>query len=366
MLVVFGVLPVVAAFFFVLSFLGEEEIVEPEPVEVEPVVEAPPPPPPEKTREVLAAARPLPVGTLIGPGDIVETSLDRADVHDQHIEPGDTKPHELNGWAVREALVAGAPLTRSVLVGPGQSGFLAAVLRPGTRAVTVRLGSSTRDAALVEPGDRVDVILSANLSVDGSDVTLVRTIVEDARVVAIDRRIVDPRAGESGDSAEGGEGAGIETATLEVSPSQGDRLVLGEQEGSLSLAVRSLAIEPERDPGEAVARIPGEVLGLEELLLSETADGGAGKLEERLLAEIAASEARLWAAISGDARPRTVRIIRGGESVDRVFQGQSPVLDLPVDALPETTPESGIPPAGSVAPRQPVRPPPVGAVGDSE
>ena len=355
MLVVFGVLPVVAAFFFALSFLGEEEIVEPAPAEAEPVVEAPPPPP-ERTRDVLAAARTLPVGTLIGQGDVVETPLDRADVHDRHIESGDTEPDDLNGWAVREALAAGAPLTWPALVGPGQRGFLAAVLSPGTRAVTVRLGSSTRDAALVDAGDRVDVILSANLSLAGNDVTLVRTIVEDVRVVAIDRRIMDPRDGESGGSAEGGEGAeraAFETATLEVSPSQGDRVVLGEQEGSLSLAVRSLATEPERDPDEAVAQIPGEALGLEELLLSETAEDGAGGMEERLLAEIAASEARLWAAISGDAAPRTVRIIRGGQSVERVFQGRSPVLDLPVDALPETTPEPGIPPAESAAQRQP-------------
>ena len=348
MLVLFGVLPVAGAFFFALSFLDEQEVVEPEPV-AEPVVEAPPPPP--ETRQVLAAARALPVGTLIGPGDLVEATLNRADVHAEHVLPGRTEPDELNGWAMREALVAGAPLTWPAVVGPGQAGFLAAVLSPGTRAVTVRVGTSTRQAALIDPGDRVDVILSANLDTEARDgVTLVRTIVEDVRVVAIDRRIVDEQPGtpEDDDPVERAE---IETATLEVSPAQGDRLVLGEQEGSLSLAVRSLATATGPAQGEAAARIPGVALGLEELLLSETGEDRASALEERLRAEIAASEARLWAAIEGGAAPHTVRIIRGSESVEQTFGGWSPMAELPEDDLAAVLPRPGTPSPSATPPR---------------
>ena len=43
MLVLFGVLPVVAAFFVALSFLGEQEV-EPTQAEVKPVTEEAPPP----------------------------------------------------------------------------------------------------------------------------------------------------------------------------------------------------------------------------------------------------------------------------------------------------------------------------------
>ena len=352
LLVVFGVLPVVAAFFFALSFLGEEEVVAPPPAEVEPVVAAPPPPP--STSQVLVAARDLPVGTLIGQGDVVEAAIDREAVHDGHVVPGDRKPSELNRWAVREALVAGSPLTWGAVVGPGQKGFLAAVLRPGPRAVTIRVGTSTRTAALVEPGDRVDVILSADLeSATGAAVTLVRTIVEDVRVVAIDSGVVDPGAGESGDAAkddEQREPVDFETATLEVSPAQGDRLVLGEQEGSLSLAVRALATAPVQAQAGA-AEIPGVPVGLEELLLSSTGDDGVTGLEERLLEEIAAleaasearlfeAEARLWEAIEGGAAPQRVRVFRGSELVEVVVPGRTPDLALPEDPLPADMPAS--------------------------
>ena len=253
MLVLFGVLPVVGAFFFALSFLGQEEAGEPEPVAVAPpVVETPPPRPP--TREVLATARALPVGTLIGPGDLIEFLMDRTEVHDGHVVVGgDTTLAALYGYAVREALAPGVPLTWPVVVAPGQSGFLAAVLEAGTRAVTIRVGTSTSQAALIDPGDRVDVILTAALrgQTRANRDTLARTIVEDVRLVAVDRRIVAPRVEEQAEPGEDGalpERAEIATATLEVTPAQGDRLVLGEQQGSLSLAVRSLARVERRRP----------------------------------------------------------------------------------------------------------------------
>ena len=90
-----------------------------------------------------------------------------------------------------------------------------------------------------------------------------RTIVEDVRVVAIDRQV-----GSGADSPGGGEDGEIVcteivTATLEASPAQGDRLVLGEHEGRLSLAVRSLAaVTVAQNASEA------EAVDLREMLLS--------------------------------------------------------------------------------------------------
>ena len=165
MLMLFGVLPVVAAFFVALSFLGEQEV-EPPSDEVRPAAEETPPPskPPEK-QEVLAAARALPVGTLLGKDDLTVLELDPATVGEEHVVLDETTTADsLRGHAVREALAEGAPLTWSAVVGPGQRGFLAAVLRPGTRAVTIRVGPATSYAGLIDPGDRVDVILSADLA----------------------------------------------------------------------------------------------------------------------------------------------------------------------------------------------------------
>ena len=334
MLVLFGVLPVVAAFFVALSFLGEQEV-EPTQAEVKPVTEeAPPPPEPPQTRQVFAAARAMPAGTLIGEDDLIKLELDPDAVRKEHIivpdevvleeiVPGEQASHPLRGHVVREALAEGAPLTRSAVVGPGHRGFLAAVLRPGARAVTIRVGPATSHAGLIDPGDRVDVILSAELAVDGGDRSVfARTIVEDVRVVAIDRQI-----GSGADSPGGGEDGEIErtemmTATLEASPAQGDRLVLGEHEGSLSLAVRSLAaVTVAQNASEA------EAVDLREMLLSSPEFTAS---EERLRraqelndlsirTQIVESKKQLRAAVeSGATKLDAVRIFRGSEPPEEV------------------------------------------------
>ena len=318
MLVLFGVLPVVAAFVVALSFLEESE---PEPAQAEaaPVAEEPlPSTEPPETREVLVAARALAVGTLLGKDDMTRLSLDPAAVDEDHFVVTDAvtgvvtdavTAASLRGHAVREAIAEGAPLTRSAVVGPRQRGFLAAVLRPGARAVTIRVGPATGHAGLIDPGDRVDVILSAELAADGGERSVyARTIVEDIRVVAIDRRI-----GSGTDSTAGGEGeeAGrteMMTATLEASPAQGDRLVLGEHEGRLSLAVRSLAGAQSSDPATA-----SQAVDLREMLLSSS--------------EFSVSEARLRRAQElNDLAVRT-RIVESKEQLRAAMEGSATTLD---------------------------------------
>ena len=326
MLVLFGVLPVVAAFFVALSFLGEPEV-EPTQAEVKPVTEeAPPPPPPEppQTRQVFAAARAMPAGTLLIEKDnLITLELGLDAVREEHIIVPDEPSHPLRGHVLREALAEGAPLTWSAVVGPGQRGFLAAVLRPGARAVTIRVGSATSHAGLIDPGDRVDVILSAELAVDGGDRSVfARTIVEDVRVVAIDQHagiVADPPERDEDGKIVRQE---IITATLEASPAQGDRLVLGEHEGRLSLAVRSLAaVTVAQNASEA------EAVDLREMLLSSPEFNAS---EERLRraqelnelsirTQIVESKKQLRAAVeSGATKLDAVRIFRGSEPPEEV------------------------------------------------
>ena len=284
LIVLFGVVPVVAAFFAALYFLKDETANPAEANAVPVVAKAPPAPEPAEKRKVLAAARALPVGTLIGEEDLTNLALDLEAVRRAHIlvEDKDDAADGLHGYAVRESLRSGEALVWSSVVGPGQRGFLAAVLRPGTRAVTIRVGPATSHAGLIDPGDRVDVILSAELqATERERSVLARTIVEDVRVVAVDRRVGNGAGPSGGDAGSPGDAAGAErtemiTATLEVSPAQGDRLVLGEHEGKLSVAVRSLAAAAPRTSDAAVE--------LRDLLLSpESIDATA--LEERLRLE---------------------------------------------------------------------------------
>ena len=106
MLVLFGVVPVVAAFFVALSFLGEQEV-EPQSVQVPPIVEEEESPPPE-TRTVLAAARDLPVGTLLGEDDLSELALEVSAVESGYIvSSDDSNTRSYRGYAVRKALAGG-------------------------------------------------------------------------------------------------------------------------------------------------------------------------------------------------------------------------------------------------------------------
>lgn len=325
MLVLFGVLPVVAAFFVALSFLGEQEP-EPAQAEVSPVAEEPPPEPESPpAQEVLVTARALPVGTLLDEDNVTRGSLDSDDVGAEHfVVVDDISAQAARGHVVREPIAAGAPLTRSAVLGPGRKGFLAAVLKPGSRAVSIRVGPATSDARFIDTGDRVDVILSAEVALDGGDRSvLARTIVEDVRVVAINGRS-ESRLGTGAEPTEGGEAAGppeIVTATLEASPAQGDRLVLGEREGTLSLAVRSLAAaEAPTDTVPGAVDLREMLLSSAEFSASEARMARAREFDDiAVRRQIVEEREQLRAAIDGSAdRQQAVRIFRGTEPAEEV------------------------------------------------
>ena len=234
-----GIIPMVAAVFAVrLFFSGDptEPARAQEPVPVQAVVQEP------QKRIVLAAARDLPVGTLLGADDVDLLGLKPDSIRLEHIAEDDLGPSgALYGHVVRKAVAAGEPLTRTGLIGPRQRGFLAAVLNAGMRAITIRLGAGTRHSGLVDPGDRVDVVLTArSVSSGGQQTVLSRTILEDVRVLAIDRLIGNAAPGSPEEGADVVR-TEIVTATLEVRPSQIGLLALGEHEGELVLAVRPLA-----------------------------------------------------------------------------------------------------------------------------
>ena len=327
MLVLFGVLPVVAVFYLTLRYLGEPEP-EPPQAKEEPVVEEARPSEAPKPPRVLAAARDLPVGTLIAPSDVTELDLGPEGVDEEFVlADGEATSRSLHGHVVREALDAGTPLTRRSVVGPGQRGFLAAALEPGTRAVTILVGPATGHAGLIDPGDRVDVILSVALAGDAGEWGLfAATIVDDVRVVAIDRRVgggVELPAAD-GEEQSAVERAEVTTVTLEVTPAQGERLVLGEREGSLSLAVRPLATAVGGSSGHGSR---GAATQLTEMVVSPAEEPG---WKERLRrerrrndlaqrTEIARAEQELRSVTeAGATTQETVRVFRGSEPAEQV------------------------------------------------
>ena len=236
LILLLGVVPIIALLVSVLLYFGSDD---PPPQQV--VQEPPPPPEPviPPPVDVLAVARDLDVGALLTSNDVTHVPIAPGLVLSSHLRRDQTGLSALLGSVVRTPLLAGTPLSWSALVRPGQDGFLAAALRPNHRAVTIAVNQETSHAGLISPGDRVDVIFTMQL--DSSDPLNAssRTVLENIRVVAVNRR-VELASGAAEESGGGQSGQG-QTVTLEVLPLEADQLVLATTRGSLSLVLRPLS-----------------------------------------------------------------------------------------------------------------------------
>ena len=75
----------------------------------------------------------------------------------------DAESQFINALA-RQNLAQGEALTHSKVIKAGDSGILAALLKPGMRAVTTRISVDTAAGGFIQPGDKVDIILRENFT----------------------------------------------------------------------------------------------------------------------------------------------------------------------------------------------------------
>lgn len=170
-------------------------------------------------------------------------------VSEQYIVQGTRKIEDFVGAVVRNGVTPGQPMTDSLVVHPGERGFLAAVLGIGSRAVTVPVNATSGIAGFIFPGDRVDLILTSRFnSQDAEGKTLNRfvtkTLLSGIRVLAIDQKT------ESVD----GEVSPAKTVTMEVTPKQAEKIAIGMAMGSLSLSLQSLARDETNIEGSATLK----------------------------------------------------------------------------------------------------------------
>ncbi len=222
--------------------------------------------------EVLVAVEPMSAGRFVKPEDLRWQPWPLDNVADAYIEQGEMVIDDFIGSVVRTGVAEGEPITLNRVVKPGDRGFLAAVLTPGMRAISVPVDETSGIAGLVFPGDRVDVILTHAVRQDTAEGVQVRraseTVLTDVRVLAIDQ-MVEQSAGP----------VLANTATLEVTPEQAEKVRVMLQLGSLSLSLRSLAEVPasanaegaQGDDDSFMDRIASSLAGL----------GGADAPEQR-------------------------------------------------------------------------------------
>ncbi|MFK3774544.1 Flp pilus assembly protein CpaB [Pseudomonas sp. NPDC089406] len=217
-----------------------------------PVVVAPPPAPPALPA-VLVAARDL------RPGEFIDTLAVRWQVLEgEHssllyfLDNKDTLAVAVGG-TVRRPLRAGQPLAATLLIKPGEPGFIAAVLQPGLRAISVPTSAVASNSGMVSTGDRVDVVLSLDRDKEketagaGSSTPRLasQTLLRNVRVLALNNitrgaLIVREEQPVEKDKKRY---TSFETVTLEVTPAQAERLSVAKEVGTLQLVLRG-AREP--------------------------------------------------------------------------------------------------------------------------
>ena len=127
---------------------------------------------------------------------------------------------------VLRPMTTNEPILTTKLAGEGLGPSIAYLLPDGMRAAAVRINDVSGVAGFVQPHDAVDVLITRQMGPGASQVTDV--LLQNVKVIAIDQ------------NAHGANGQPIlaKTATLEVNPTDAQKLALAQQIGSLSLVLR--------------------------------------------------------------------------------------------------------------------------------
>jgi pilus assembly protein CpaB len=191
---------------------------------------------PIDTVEILVAKNDLNMGQVVQPQDIAwqlwPTSAAGSLI--RKAERPDAI-NQLTGAIARTPFVVGEPIREQKLIKANGSGFMAALLPAGMRAISTEISPETGAGGFILPNDHVDVILSRRdretEKSTGIEAHTSETILQNVRVLAIDQTIEE----KNGQRVVVGK-----TATLELVPRQAEILAMSRQQGTLSLALRSL------------------------------------------------------------------------------------------------------------------------------
>lgn len=188
---------------------------------------------------VLVAKRDLVVGDLLSPADFYWAPWPEQNIVAGYRTEEDNPQaiDELSGSVVRIAIYEDEPILPQKLVMKGETGFMAALLKPGMRAISVEISTESASGGFILPDDRVDVILTYEMQMQTAESIVERpvteTILRNARVLAIDQVFAQ---GESESASQIGN-----TATLEVEPAEAELIAHAQRLGTISLSLRPWA-----------------------------------------------------------------------------------------------------------------------------
>lgn len=151
-----------------------------------------------------------------------------------------TDPAPLGGRVLRSSLLAGEPISEAKLAPAGTLGGLSALITEGKRAITVRVNDVIGVAGFTLPGNYVDIIVSTETMPDPNatrarEQSISKIVLERILVLAVAQEVnrdeTKPKV--------------VNAVTLEVTPSEAEKLDLARSVGTLSLALRN-QVDPDR------------------------------------------------------------------------------------------------------------------------
>ncbi|MDX2274112.1 MAG: Flp pilus assembly protein CpaB [Hyphomonadaceae bacterium] len=146
---------------------------------------------------------------------------------------------------------ANEPILATRVSGQGGRATLSATIAPGHRAVAIRVNDVVGVGGFVLPGDYVDVLLTRDES-QGYRNDAMRTdlLIANVRVLAVDQS-----ANESENDPQV-----ARAVTIEVTPEDGQKVALGSEIGTMSLALRRAD-----EIGEGATTTPQDTIRIEDL-----------------------------------------------------------------------------------------------------
>jgi pilus assembly protein CpaB len=204
--------------------------------------EGPPPPAAPvatiSTEDILIAKKDINIGQALQADDMGWAAWPAGSASPLFVHKSDRAGAiaQLAGSIARVPIADGEPLRESKLIKANGSGYMAAILPAGMRAVSTEISPETGAGGFILPNDRVDVLLTRRDKeaerLTGIESVTAETLLSDVRVLAIDQSVEE----KNGQRVVVGK-----TATLELLPRQAETLGMGRLQGTLSLALRSIA-----------------------------------------------------------------------------------------------------------------------------
>ncbi len=172
---------------------------------------------------------------------------------------GKVRIEEFNGAVVRRTIHAGEPIVSTMLMKPGEGGFMSAVLEPGKRAVSISVNPISGNAGFVSPGDRVDLLITYRVkntnnadTAAAADSIGTETFARNVRVLAVDQSLDNPE----------NKAILAKTITVEVTPVQAEQVSVASELGKISVALVSTgvpAIDEETKPVVLHDKVENEI-----------------------------------------------------------------------------------------------------------